>query len=103
MRPVPEPVKGVKDARLLDEGVPKEVRLVRVVSMDMLAWLIRLFSVCSLISPRLEESQSTLVCNRRINLPAFLDFSAKHTDCVFIVSHFGFRFLKFLLHFFAFI
>ena len=50
------PVKGVKDARLLDSGVAKAVNPVLDVSTDMLlTWLIRRFSVCSLIKPRLRK------------------------------------------------
>lgn len=46
------PVNGVNDCLL-----PKDVSDVRVVSMVILAWLIRRFSVCKRINPRLVDSQ----------------------------------------------
>lgn len=58
-RVAPEPVNGVNDCLLLEAGVAKDVNDVRVVSTDILAWLIRRFSVCNRINPRLVDSQIT--------------------------------------------
>ena len=50
-RVAPVPVNGVNDCLLL-----KDVSDVRVVSMVILAWPIRRFSVCKRINPRLVDS-----------------------------------------------
>jgi len=52
-RVAPVPVKGVKEARLLDGGPPMTGSPERDMSIANEAWLVRLFSDCNLITPRL--------------------------------------------------